>query len=374
MELYVMDNVFNRTRILDEFVSLIWTERYYGDSEFQFVVVADSENIQTLTPGTLIISDDSLEVMMIDTQDIESQTITIAGTSMVQWLRNRFIRFTKNAADQNFNIRGRRPAYLICYIVQEMCMQSSRILNLDDSDDEMGISYGDRQRFIIPSLQLGDYYTGGDFVDMSIPYGPVYDAISSIAQTYQIGMQWQLDVLNDRHLFRSYKGQDRTSTQKFNGVVRFSPKTDTFANSKEIVSNKDYKNIAYVWSNSVPRDVGKSELDVQSYGLDLRAAIKIDDQVTGDVNILNHTAKNILTTNDIVKAIDGQILLGQFTYGADYGLGDIVEVEGVSGIINSAMITEHILSQDATGTREYPTVQIVNPLTASQTTADAPMT
>lgn len=89
------------------------------------------------------------------------------------------------------------------------------------------------------------------------------------------------------------------------------------------------------------------------------------DQVGGDpnvlVSILDARANLALTNNRFEKAIDGQIVpLHQFQYGVDYNLGDIIEVQGNSEIIQTSRVTEYIRSQDNAGEKAYPTVAMLD--------------
>ena len=78
------------------------------------------------------------------------------------------------------------------------------------------------------------------------------------------------------------------------------------------------------------------------------------------VNILDARANLALTNNRFAKAIDGQIVpLHQFQYGVDYNLGDVIEVQGNSEIIQSSRVTEYIRAQDSAGEKAYPTVAML---------------
>jgi hypothetical protein len=62
-----------------------------------------------------------------------------------------------------------------------------------------------------------------------------------------------------------------------------------------------------------------------------------------------------------VKSVDGEIVPdSQFQYGVDYNLGDVIEVEGNTGVIQTARITEYIRSQDQAGEKSYPTVSMTD--------------
>jgi len=88
------------------------------------------------------------------------------------------------------------------------------------------------------------------------------------------------------------------------------------------------------------------------------------DMVAGNsqslVNILNSRALDELTNNHFIKSVDGEIVPdNQFQYGIHYNLGDVIEVEGNTGVVQSARITEYIRSQDAAGEKAYPTVTMI---------------
>ena len=44
MEPYTLDRKFLKRDVIDRFHSIIWTERYYGDSEVELVVPANNRN------------------------------------------------------------------------------------------------------------------------------------------------------------------------------------------------------------------------------------------------------------------------------------------------------------------------------------------
>jgi hypothetical protein len=203
--------------------------------------------------------------------------------------------------------------------------------------------------------------------------------MKDIATTYQIGMQVALESATDTAFvvgFRSYKGLDRTSGQSQNPVVRFTPQMESFTNIKELQSIAALKTNVWAFAPGNPdglatgQPAGVDELTDHSYtGFDLRAQMVLAEDITTDmvngssanlVNILNSRAKDALTTNHFVRAVDGELVPdSQFQYGVDYFLGDIIEVQGNSGAIQTARITEYIRSQDSAGEKSYPTVSMI---------------
>jgi sulfur carrier protein ThiS len=179
--------------------------------------------------------------------------------------------------------------------------------------------------------------------------------------------------------FSSYKGLDHTSDQSINPVVRFSPTMDSFTDIKELQSIAALKTLVYAFAPGLTpaegdpdlrTDPGVASLTGPQYtGFDLRALLVFADDITTDMvggssdnllNVLNSRAQDALSNNRFIVTVDGEIVPdSQFQYGIHYNMGDIIEVQGNSGIIQTARITEYIRTQDNSGSRAYPTVTVI---------------
>ena len=377
MEPYTLDRNFHKTDIIDGFFSIIWTERYYGDSEVELVVPPTNDMIQKLREGTFLGLDKSDEVMILETTNIEENQLKVKGISLLSWLNNRFIRTSALHQDRYWYLSGESAGWILWAIIYYMCTSGSPYLN---GTTPIGIP--NPQQFVIPGLWLRDYDKSGGVVSVGIPYGPIYDAMREIATTYEVGMQITLDSVSDSAYtlgFRSYKGLNRTSSQTENSVVRFSPQMDSFTNIKELRSIAALKTQVYSFAPGLNPAEGQPDLrttpgistlsGTQYTGFDLRAQLVFADDITTDMvagsasnllNILNARAYDALTTNHYVKAVDGEIVPeNQFKYGVHYNLGDIIEVQGNSEVVSTSRVTEYIRSQDKAGEREYPTVAML---------------
>lgn len=375
-----MNRSFLKQDVIDGFLSLIWTERYYGDSEVELVVPATFDMINKLPVGTFLSIDESDEVMILESMNIEEGKLKVSGISILPWLDNRFIRTSPSHEDKYWYLGGGPGEYagwILWAIIYYMCTTPSPYLN-----GTYPIGVTNPQQLAIPGLGLRDYDKSGNPVSVGVPYGPVYKAMREIATTYELGMSITLESVTDTSYFlgfRSYKGLDRTSGQTENPVVRFSPQMDSFTNIKELQSIAALKTLVYSFApglnpaegepdlRTVP---GVSALTGQQYtGFDLRAQLVFADDITTDmvqgstaavVNILNSRAYDALTTNKFVQAIDGEIVPdNQFKYGVHYNLGDIIEVQGNTEIVQTARVTEYIRARDGAGERAYPTVSMI---------------
>jgi len=371
MELYTLDRNFKRVNVIDGYASLIWTERYYGDSEVELSTSLNERSVQRLPVGTFLGIDESDQIMILETANMEENVLKLKGISLLSWLDNRFIRASAAHEDRYIYLSG-PVGQLLWDLVYYFTNPNSPYL---DGTNDIGIP--NPELLAIPGLDLQGYDTSGEVVNVGVPYGPLYKAMKDLATTYEIGMSITLDEVTDTGYslgFRSYKGLDRTSSQDVNPVVRFSPDMGSFANIKELQSIAALKTRAYAFAPGNPDGLattpGVSILSGEQYtGFDLRAQLVFAEDITTDMvggntatllDILDNRAKDALTTNHFVQAVDGEIVpQEQIRYGTHYYLGDIIEVQGNSGAVKAARVTEFIRTKDSTGEKQYPTVTVI---------------
>lgn len=371
MDVFTRDRNFEKQHIIDNFGSIIWTERYYGNSDVELSVPATVEMYNKIPLGTFLGIHDSDEVMILETMNIENGQMKFTGISILPWMNNRFVRTSAAHEDRYWNIDSANAGWVLWAILYYMCVGSSPYLT---GMTPTGIP--SPEKLAIPGLGLRSYDESGPMITVGVPFGPVYDAMYEIATTYEIGMQIVLDLNETDYLgFRSYKGLDRTSNQTVNARVRFSPQMDSFTNIKELQSKKGFKTNTYAFAPSNPGGLattpGSAALAGDQYtGFDLRAMQVFAEDITTDqvgsdpavlLEILNSRSQDALTNNRFVKAVDGEIVPeSQLKYGIHYNLGDIIEVQGNSGTVNAARVTEYIRAQDRTGEKAYPTVTVID--------------
>jgi hypothetical protein len=370
---YTLDRKFLPQDVIDEFDSIIWTERYYGDSEVELVVPATSEMIRKLPEGIFLALPESDEVMILETATIEEGKLKLVGMSLLPWMNNRFIRTSPLHEVTSWNVQPGTPGWVLWAIIYNFCMNSP----YTNGSIDMGIP--NPQNLIIPGLRLIDYDKTGADITVAIPFGPVYDEMRKIAVTYEVGMQIILEYANDTSYslgYRNYRGLNRTSNQTDRPTVRFSPQMDSLTNIKELRSIAALKTLVYAFASNNPGKLattpGIASRSEQAYtGFDLRAQMIFPSDIdptllTGDktkalVDLLNSRAKDELNASPFIKAVDGEIVpTNQFQYGVHYNLGDVIEVQGNSEIVQTSRVTEYIRAQDEAGERAYPTVAMLD--------------
>jgi sulfur carrier protein ThiS len=378
MEPYTLARDFEKQDVIDGFKSCIWTERYYGDSDVIIVTSPTQDMISKLSVGTFLSINESEEIMIIETLNLEDGNLKASGIGILPWLNNRFIRISAAHEDRYWYMSGMPAGQILWEIIYAMCISGSPYLS-----GVVDIGIDNPEKLAIPNLLLRSYDMSGPTIEVGVPYGPIYDALREIATTFEVGMKITLEPLvegSDLYLnFSSYKGLDHTSDQSINPVVRFSPTMDSFTDIKELQSIAALKTLVYAFAPGLTpaegdpdlrTDPGVASLTGPQYtGFDLRALLVFADDITTDMvggssdnllNVLNSRAQDALSNNRFIVTVDGEIVPdSQFQYGIHYNMGDIIEVQGNSGIIQTARITEYIRTQDNSGSRAYPTVTVI---------------
>jgi len=373
MELYTLDAGFRKDVVIDQFVSSIWTERYSAPGDVVLEVEPSSKMVNTLAEGTFLALDGSQEVMIVDTLLVENGKLKVTGKSLLDFLNHRIIRSTTDHEIRSW-IVSMPAGQMIAHIVNIMCILGSYPTPATEA------AYS-----VIPNLSIGEIDMTDPYIRFDIPFGPAYDPMKTIADTYEIGMSLYLNSasVNGYSLkFKSYRGRDLTSDQTTYPLVRFSTRMDTLTDVKELRSISGFK--THCWAYAPQPELWMAEqctgfayapgaanlsgfnrrvMQIWVEDLDTKYLTAIDPQTAINVlaGILHNAARNALANNNYTRVVDGEVVpQNEFRFGTHYLLGDIIELQGQSEIVQKARITEYIRSQDATGERSYPTVSLID--------------
>jgi len=380
MDLYTLTDTFLANEPVDDFVSAIWTERYSIAGDCQLVVPATQELIDKLAPGTYLALRGTKEVMNLETQSIEKGMMTVIGNTLPKFLNERYAWFQKpvTLVDApkiiDYTDETRKPGEFIAHVIDKMVINPVPMVGGYDTANL------DWPNEIIPNLTLGPVDTSGDVKRLTIPIGPLYDGISQIADKEGVGISLYLDsadpITGYVLKFTTYRGRDLTSDQSTYPLVRLVPELDSISDIKEIRSNSMYKNVAYVYldwdvNGTVSTHLAEPSLPTPE-GFDRRVLVvnpSTENTGYGSGGYIpseeltafrEQSAKDALANANYINTIDGQTSpQNDYKFGVDYGLGDTIELEGLTGTISKSRVIEYIRSQDKTGEREYPTISVV---------------
>ena len=96
MNIYVLNEQFQKTSIIDVYESFIWTDRYYESGDFELVIPASSEMVSILQKDLYLAIDNSECTMIIEDIEIttnyeEGNKLKVTGRTLDSILDRRII-------------------------------------------------------------------------------------------------------------------------------------------------------------------------------------------------------------------------------------------------------------------------------------------
>lgn len=396
MDLTTLTSSFLADEPVDEFVSAIWTERYSKHGDTQIVVPASVENINKLREGTYLGLRGSKEVMQIDTQNVENNLLTVVGNTLDEAVLSERYIWAENPAPigtgpgyrdsdapriTDYTDETRKPGEFLSHLVDRFLINPAAFTWAADYPARLE---ADPSLNEIPELSLGAIDSSGTVQKLVAPIGPLYDALEALAETHKVGFSLYLhDADADTGFelkFKTYTGLDRTSDQSVNDLVRLSPELDGISDLKEVRSIAQFKNVVYIYYQDIITKHLLAPADPEPEGLERRVLVVnaegepigrkytspgggFTQTYVGSTEITafrEQNAKNAFANHNYIRSIDGQTSpISDYKFGTDYFLGDIIELEGLTGEIAKAQITEFIRSKDKNGEKSYPTISVV---------------
>lgn len=361
MEIYLLDDLYRRTSVVDRFESLIWTERHAAYGDFELQMHSTSENRTLFPVGQRFIIEQSKRVMTVetieDTADEEGKTtLTFKGYSLEMILDRRLAlaALSDLTTDPKWIITG-LPAAVAAQIFHDICVTGT--LNAGD------IIAGVNESSIFPADTIP---APSDSITYEADPQTVYSAIKYLCDVYDMGFRLVRNPANNQLYFDIYTGSDRTTQQTDLPAVVFSPELANLKNTKELTTVSLYKNVAYVMSPVGSEVVYAQDVDPSVAGFNrailLVMASDIEDVVPEDATErMIQRGTEALAQNRQLSAFDGELVpTATYIYGeaTGYNLGDLVELQSGSGSSSIMRVTEQIFISDAQGDRNYPTLTI----------------
>jgi len=356
VELYTLDSLLRRREVVDKFESLIWTERYSDLGDFELDIKSSLYARGLFLPGTQLATNNSYRVMTVesveDTKDPDDKDILkVKGRSLEDVLDDRVARnaMTDTTTEPNWTLTG-TPGD----VARQMFDHVVRTYSLDAAD-------------ALPFLQPGSIFTAGTLGEpaTSIVWqqnpDSLLNAIKAVCQAYDLGFRLVRNFDLSQLYFDIYVGNDLTTRQTIKPSVVFAPAYDNIQNTSELTVTQGTKNVAYVYSPAGFKIVFGENVDPGVSGFDRRVLlVSASGIAAGDPDadaLMQQAGMEALAAKRASQLFDGEInQYGQFQYGIDYNLGDIVETHNSDGVITYKRVTEHIYISDSNGDRSYPTL------------------
>ena len=336
----VMNSQFERLAVIDDYISFIWTTRYYTCGDFELCVDVNETNAELFKEGYYIIRDDDENAGIIE--DINIQKTEDNQELLI--ISGRFLA----------SIIGRR-------IIAQQTIVSGTVSNcvnqlLTDAIVNPSIAARKISNFILGTYSISQtmqaQYTGNNLLEQ----------ISEICQTYGIGFKV---IFNDdnQFVFSLFEGTDHSYDQSVNPYIVFSDEYDNLISSEY---EENYQNIVTdvlvagegegldrrtLW---VTKD-GLTGLDRYEMYKDQRNLQSNDGEITDEEYDAQMREEGLESITTITTAFTGTVYFGNLEWKQDVNIGDICVIENKKwGIYINSRLVEVIESVAETG--EYSIV------------------
>lgn len=321
MELKIFNRELSLTGIIDSFSSLIWNRKYNSIGEFQLNILFTEENNELLNIDNIIYKDNGeagfITCKEIKIDDDGAEIIEIKGKFIIGYLERRII---WGCEEINSDVVQASHQLIKNNCIE--CIEQRKIPNLIIEDNK---------EIYIPLIK-------------QVSYENLFDTLSSIAQTHELGLKVDFDIFNKKLIFKIYKGIDRSIDQKVIAPVIFSREFENIFSQDYIESSNYLKNVALVGGTGegIERKLttvgNENGLDRYEIFVDARdisdiRSIESEDGTINEETLSDEEYNNLLITRGNeklsehykIKYFDSVINTNSnMEYRKDYDLGDII--------------------------------------------------
>lgn len=290
MDLYLHDTDLSASSIIDDYTSLVWSERFQEPGDFELHLKTTSWALSDFETGKYLSKTDSNDVMIIESREIsndseEGSEYVVKGRSLSSILDRRvniskyaYIKSSKYSTDDEDNVfsySGDIAQILRDIITDEFIdPKVSTYIEYEAGAPTTGGITGDAPSADytnrndpkeepaperkIANLKLGDFGdTGIEITRECTNIENVLDLVEELCKQAQVGFNISLDYETKDFTFYIYEGADRTLSQYDRQPLYFSQEMSNiiYTNYYEDVST--YKNTVYALGSSGKADFGK---------------------------------------------------------------------------------------------------------------------
>lgn len=365
MELITLNSQFQDLKLIENYDSLIWSERFNTMSDFQ-LQTGDTDRFMDILPeGTVVSLRESTVPMIVETHQIDRkknqpEVLTIKGRSFESILDRRASIKALIGGSADWAVIAKIPSDVAYYAINQIC-----VVGVASVNDIFPSS-------IVQFLTPADYLTTtGPNRSYSIPRGNLLATVLQLLQTESKadpattpatpevvphGIQSIRPNASGTAIgVKIYTGTDRSDKVYFDGT------RDLLDDGSYLFSKVGSATTAYVIGATTAVALEKGV--AAPSGMD-RRVILVDGASSGVANeaSLIESGKTSLTEAKETAMFDGSINqeLSPYVYGVDYFLGDTVKMVGDYGLDEKARVTEYIRSEDKTGSKSYPTLVTID--------------
>lgn len=367
MELLTLNAQFQPVKLIENYETLIWSERYLPCGDFELHARDIGAAMQLLPEGSYVTLRDSVVPMIVEDHVIEKPKedgpkVIITGRSFETVLDRRAsigASLNPGAPRIDWKIPADKQsdaAYMaIRRVIGDIARSQGGTQVLAALDPVASLLDA------IPEVNLplpADFSTGTTN-SYEIKAGDLYSTVIDLLQASHHGIKAVRPLVDSKTTvdLEIYNGADLTET------VVFDARFDQMDAAKYLLSAKTQKNIAYVYGSNGSNIVRKNNVGAEVSGL-ARRVLLVDEQ--SDTTLSNDLVRKSrglveLYKNNATALFDGETAIQVAQgYNNAYHLGDIVKLTGEYGLSTNVRVAEFIRTHDSEGEKAYPTFEAVD--------------
>ena len=382
MEIYILDKLLRPIDVVDEFVSMIWTERFDEKGDFELVTLSTFANRKRFVADTLLSITESKRLMIVETIeetfDSENGTILkIKGPEGVSILEDRMALkyISTEPPGEQWEAEWRfhaDPAWIMRRMFGGICRDG------DISSNDIIPFLADEEESLYPESTIPEPV---DAIDWYQKPATLYSALTDLGKIYDLGIRLYKDPNVSLLYFEVYAGSDRTTDQTTLPPVIFSPDMGNLQDTTEFNDSSKEYNVVQVFypfkdefenNRAISYEVTAEGVDPLLSGFDRKVKLLVAPAPPDDVNTeleieeyLIHLGEEELKKSRPIGIFDGEANKNsEYVYEQDYFLGDLVEIRSGTGATGFMRVAEQIFVEDGSGQRSYPTLvtkEFINP-------------
>jgi len=336
----VDDTTFENIGEVNQYNSLIWPDKFNGYASFELGAPITDENSEYFKKGNILWcgGDNAavIEIVKSTIDDKGTKTFNVKGRTLEMILTTRIIWGTYNASNKY-------TSTVMYEIVNQNCVNPTNVSRK------------------IPYLECAEDEQLGGKMSVQKTGGEVYDAITTIASSKDLGFNMLFRPKEKKLIFEVVAGVDRTIEQSEVDPAEFSTDLEDILSSSYYTNSQDEKNVAFVQgeddgTSRVSQVSGNNELegfnrkelyvdarDIQSESVNEDGTTTTLISEEYDAALVNR-GDDKLAECKTTETFEAQIrVFGdvQYEFGKDYQKGDKVTVRDKQlGVVVSARITE----------------------------------
>ena len=348
MDIYVLDENFNKIECVDHYQSAIWNTKFFDAGDFELYLSANAKNFNLFTIGRYLVRDTDIKdgcfynVMIIEKIEIKSDIesgnfMTVTGKDLKGLTARRIIDY-----QTNFN----------CTVEKAFRQLMNEHIITPEVEERK-----------IDNVVLGEEKGFTEMIEQQVTGDNLMEYLVSTLTSFNIG--WTAHVNKNKKIeFNLVKGTDRSVQQSTNDRVVFSLANDNLISSDYTIDYTSYKNTAMVLGEGEGKarkgaTVGTATgLDRFELYVDKRDVSSNDGELTDSeyTAALEQSGVEALAEYKKVENFENEIEKNvMFKLGQDYYLGDIVTVETDYGLVTNPRIIGIIDSVSSEGESTVPT-------------------